>query len=222
MSARKKILDAALQEMSAKGADATSLRMIADAVGIKTPSIMYHFPTKDALRKAVLEEQLSRWNDVLPTLIMATSRDGNGRFEALTAELSKFFLEEPARARLIMRELMDRPEEMQLYLNRYIAPWIQLIAEQVQLARSKGNVSGDVDATAFVWVMVTSVMANAALAESIRLEPIAESGPTTQTHTPRLTQELIRMARSSLFSSPLEPHHSQKGESSYHGKLFKR
>ena len=128
-----------------------------------------------------------------------------------------FFLEEPARARLIMRELMDRPEEMGEYLNRYITPWIQLIAEQVQLARQKGNISADVDPSAFVWVMVSSVMANVALAGTVQL-PYDGAENASSTSKERLTHELIRMARSSLFTTDSAAlSSSAKGDSPHHG-----
>ena len=113
--------------MAARGADATSLRVIADEVGIRKPSIMYHFESKNALRKAVLEELLTRWSEVIPRLIVATAQNGLARFEALTRELIDFFSEDPDRARLIFREMMDRPTEMQTYLTSYVRPWIKVM-----------------------------------------------------------------------------------------------
>ena len=196
--------------MAARGAEATSLRAIADDVGIKKPSIMYHFPTKDALRMAVLEAQLMRWGEVLPRLIMATAHDGAGRFEALTKELIEFFSENPDRARLIFRELMDRPTEMKAYLRSYIQPWIQLIVEQVELGRERGTVREGVDPEAFVWVMVNCVMANVAVASSLTSNDPTPAIVDRQAY--RLTDELVRMARSSLFHEQPENHVSTPEE----------
>ena len=197
MSARQEILNAALRHMAARGADAASLRSIAEDVGIRKPSIMYHFASKDALRQAVLEELLGRWNDVIPRLILATTQDGVGRFEALTRELIDFFSEDPDRARLLFRELMDRPDEMQNYLQSYVRPWINVIAQQINSGIPIRDVNPEIDAEAFVWVMVNSVIGTIAL--SSRLGETALSDDRVKNANARLTTELVRMARSSLF-----------------------
>ena len=197
MSARHQIIASALKHMAARGAEAASLRAIADDVGIRKPSIMYHFASKEALRQAVLEELLSRWNEVLPRLIMATSRDGALRFEALTCELIDFFSEDPNRAKLILREMLDRPDEMQPYLLSYVRPWITVIADQIQSGIKSGDVSPDIDAQAFIWVIVNSVVSNIAISASHAQSVLSETH--AKGANARLNTELIRMARASLF-----------------------
>ena len=197
MSAKEQILIAALRRMAEKGADGTSLREIADDVGIKTLSIMYHFASKDALRTAVLEEILARWNDVLPRLLLATTKDGIGRFEALTRELISFFTDDPNRARLLLREMMDRPKEMQSYLKAYVLPWVEVISDHVEAGRTSGVLNPHIDAEAFVWVLVNSVIGNIALADTLAKSALPKDA--TPQASRRLTDELIRMAKACLF-----------------------
>ena len=197
MSAREQILRVALKQMAARGADATSLRVIADEVGIRKPSIMYHFENKNALRQAVLEELLTRWSEVIPKLIVATAQDGLARFEALTRELIDFFSEDPDRARLIFREMMDRPVEMQSYLTSYVRPWIKVITEQIQASSREGDINPNIDSDAFVWVMINAVIGNIALSSAFGDATLTHEQ--VRTNNNRLTRELVRMAKSSLF-----------------------
>ena len=46
---------------------------IAEAVGIRKPSLLYHFKSKDELRENVISEMLAHWNAVLPGLFLKAS-----------------------------------------------------------------------------------------------------------------------------------------------------
>lgn len=60
-SQRTAILDAALRLVGAEeGADIT-LEAVARESGMTKPGLMYHFPTKDALMRAVVDHQAGRW-----------------------------------------------------------------------------------------------------------------------------------------------------------------
>lgn len=52
---RQRILDAAQQEVLARGFAATSVEAIQEAAGISRGTFFYHFPTKDDLARALLE-----------------------------------------------------------------------------------------------------------------------------------------------------------------------
>lgn len=54
---RERILDEALRLMARQGADATGMRAVADACGVNVAAIYYHFPSKAALLRAVIEER---------------------------------------------------------------------------------------------------------------------------------------------------------------------
>src|SRR5690349_14115011 len=120
MEVREKILLESTRLIAARGFDGISLQEVADAVGVKKPSVLYHFPSKEDIRRAVLERMLARWSDVLPRLLMASQATGLAKFEAVTGELFEFFAAEPDRARLIMREILDRPVEMKELASRLI------------------------------------------------------------------------------------------------------
>ena len=52
---RQRILDAAIDQFGVRGVEAVSLDEIARAVGVRKQTVLYWFPSKDALIDAVLE-----------------------------------------------------------------------------------------------------------------------------------------------------------------------
>jgi TetR/AcrR family transcriptional regulator len=197
MSARNQILEVATRRMAERGVEATSLQAIADEVGIRKPSILYHFESKEALRRAVLEGLLARWNEVMPKLLMATSRDGIGRFEAVMRELIGFFTSDPNRARLLVRELMDRPDEMRPYVAKYVQPWLDVVANYIRKDQNAGHTRKDVDAEAYVLTVVCMTLGSLATVDDLG-SVLKATESSTEPHT-RWASEMIRMARISLF-----------------------
>ena len=59
---KQEILDAALDLFSVKGYEATSLSMIADAVGIRKASLYSHFENKQAILDALVQDVLAQYN----------------------------------------------------------------------------------------------------------------------------------------------------------------
>ena len=203
---RDQILREATRLMAAHGANATSVQSIADAVGIRKASVLYHFPSKEALRKAVLNELLYRWNDVLPRLLLAPSTSGQDRFEAIIFELMSFFASEPDRARLLVRELLDRPEAMEQYLKSYIQPWLHVVDKALDEGRRSGVVQRDIDPTAFALQMTVLSLSSIATADSWWFLLDSDKGTAKVRH---LT-ELARMAHSSLFGARVAPNSTRK------------
>jgi len=195
-SVRDELLVAATRLFARQGYDGTSLQQIADAVGIRKPSVLYHFPSKDALHQAVLDAMLSRWNDVLPALLLAAAREE--RFDATMEALVEFFLDDADRARLLVREVLDRPEAMRKRLETFVRPWITVVAGQLDRAREEGFVHDDADTEAYAVHVVNLVVAGAAMLET--LGPVLPSSDVSPRE--RLRKEMLRFARAALFRRP--------------------
>lgn len=131
----------------------------------------------------------------MPALLEAVT-SGRGRFEAITSELLRFFREDPDRARLLVRELMDRPDAMKQRLSQTLTPWVTLIADYMRKSQDAGQVHPDVDPEAYIVHIVTLAVS------SIAALPVLGSALSAdrQEAQKRHVDELLRIARSSLFS----------------------
>jgi TetR/AcrR family transcriptional regulator len=195
VDSRSKILDAAARLFARQGFAGVSLQAIAERVGITKPSLLYHFPSKEQLREEVLRELFAHWATRIPNLLRAVAT-GEGQFEALMDELSSFFREDPNRARLIIREIMDRPDEMRASIASSLGPLVTLIADTMRKGQSAGLLRQDVDPEAYVLNAINVAMGLVVAASVV--EPII--GSEGNSAITRLEKETRRIARSSLFS----------------------
>lgn len=191
------ILEAATHLMAARGEAGTSLQDVADAVGLKKPSILYHFPSKDALRKAVIDGLLARWTELLPRLLLSGHADPRSRFDAVFGELVDFFGDDPDRARLLVRELLDRPVEMERYLAQRVEPWLKVVVLALDSGKARGVVRADLDARAFTLVITTLLLSGLATFDALT----ALFGGDAKAARQRVVTELSRIAQSALFPS---------------------
>ena len=197
MDVRSEILTQATRLFAEQGYDGTSVQEIADAVGIRKPSLLYHFKSKDELRENVLAEMLAHWNAVLPGLLLKASTEE--RFDATMEALTEFFIADPDRARLFLRETLDRPESMQAMLAECVKPWVDLLGAQLERAKAQGLVQPDVDPQAYAIEVISMAVAGTAVIDT--LEVILPEHPARGGTRARHARELIRMARSSLYTN---------------------
>jgi AcrR family transcriptional regulator len=195
---RSKILAEATRLFAERGVEGTSLQEISDAVGVKKQSLLYHFPSKEALHGSVLEHLLSRWSEALPRLLKAAARED--RFDAVLDETLSFFAEDRDRARLLLREALDRPAEMRQRLRQHASSWLGVIAESIRKAQADGSMRADVDADSWILQVIQLVLGNFAFGPTLQvLLPAPARGPVDR----RLIEELKRMARTSILN-PVE------------------
>ena len=191
---QKEILREATRLFAQKGVEATSLQEVADAVGVKKQSLLYHFAKKDILHRAVLEALLSRWNETLPLLLRAAARED--RFDAILDETISFFAAEPNRARLLLREALDRPAEMRALLLELVRPWLLVVSQNIRKAQEHGVIRADVDPESYVVMVIHLVLGNVATAGTVSTLADKRRGAKLPD---RIAREIKRMARASLM-----------------------
>jgi TetR/AcrR family transcriptional regulator len=196
LDARQAILSVATKLFASRGFEGTSLGDIAGQVGIRKPSLLYHYASKDALREAVLDHVLARWTETLPRVLFAATA-GEDQFDAVTREIVSFLVDDPDRARLIVREALDRPDDFREQLARYVSPVVINLARHVRKGQQHGELRADADPEAYLFQTTMLLICGVAFSDSFhQLVPAhARRGQSRD----RLTRELLRIAKSSLF-----------------------
>jgi len=197
MDTSAQIRDASMRRFARDGFDGTPLQAIADDVGITKQTLLYYYPSKEELRRAVLGQLVEHWRQTLPRLLEAVT-SGERRFEALTGELVRFYHADPDRARLILREMLDRPDDMRALLIEGLRPWLLLVAEYIRQGQASGILHEDVDPESYVMHVIMLVAGTVA---NLKVLPrvLSEGARDAATVEKRYLDELFRLARSSLF-----------------------
>lgn len=174
-----------------RGYDATSLDDLAADLGIRKQSILYHFPSKEALLDAVVDQGVGELTDVLWNVI-ATSDDGFDRVEAMVHRVFRMAMRRPELLGLLREVTRLGPP----VLNRAtdaLQPLIKGATEWLAEEMREGRVrESDPQLLAFsVYSTVMGVATEIEVLRAVGLEP-------TLRQTVRRRQELLRFLRSAL------------------------
>jgi AcrR family transcriptional regulator len=132
-STAERILDAAEQQFAAVGYAATSLADIADAVGVRQPSLYSHFASKRDLYVAVMRRLLDPYFELLGELLQAPV-DAAQAERNLDAVLTHY-VRTPNLARLVQYAALAGGEELDLLVERWYAPLFTRAAELTRDAK---------------------------------------------------------------------------------------
>lgn len=130
---RQKILDKALELFAAQGYDSVSVGEIAQAVGIKAPSLYNHFPGKQAIFDAIVESTAAQYEadtdkinihvqNVVQDIPVFTEITEDALFEKVR-QIFEYSLHNEAISRfrrMMVREQFRSPELAALYSRRYV------------------------------------------------------------------------------------------------------
>jgi AcrR family transcriptional regulator len=137
-SMRDVILAEATDLFAEHGYDGTSLNDIAAGVGIKRPSLLHHFPSKDDLYGEVFEQMLSHWLERVEAA-MALPGSGWDRFSDVLSAGFELFAEHPSYVRLMRREALDGGSRLGIDLVGVVSPLFNTAVEWIDAEIAAGR-----------------------------------------------------------------------------------
>jgi len=127
-STRDQILDASLTCFAQAGYSGTSLNDISAEVGIRRPSLLHHFASKEALYGEVFERLLSDW---FARLVGAVDAPASGwlKVEGVLRAGFGFFADNPNYVILMRREAIDGGVHLGIDLAAVLRPMFDQAAD---------------------------------------------------------------------------------------------
>ena len=137
-STRDQILDASLTCFAHAGYSGTSLNDIAAEVGIRRPSLLHHFASKEALYGEVFERLLSDW---FARLVGAVDAPASGwlKVEGVLRAGFGFFADNPNYVILMRREAIDGGVHLGIDLAAVLRPMFDQAADYFRREMDAGT-----------------------------------------------------------------------------------
>lgn len=137
-STRDLILDEALHCFAERGYEGTSLNDIAAGVGIRRPSLLHHFASKEVLYGDVFERLLSEWMERLDTAI-ASPQAGWAKAELVLRAGFDLFADTPDYVRIMRREALDGGIHLGIDLSATLRPLFDKACEYFDEQMDQGT-----------------------------------------------------------------------------------
>jgi TetR/AcrR family transcriptional regulator len=138
---RMQILEAAAALFAQHGFAGTTTRQVAAAVATSETVLFRHFPTKESLYDAILEQRapaadVDRWLDDLRRI--ADARDDERLFRAIVTAILESYRTDPAFHRLLLFAALEDNALARIAHTRFFAPIAGFLREYVARRQAEG------------------------------------------------------------------------------------
>jgi TetR/AcrR family transcriptional regulator len=195
---RERVLQVAQALFAERGYRGTSLRDIAKRIGIKAPSLLHHFPSKQQLYLAVLDKMFESLEDAANALAWGQG-SRQERMRRAVADTIDFIAERPDFVRILWKEMADESGVGRQVLKRRLPPLFSTAVNFIFRGQREGEFRPEVDPLHFMWSLNSITIGYFTTAAMIRrlwsmnlLEPAMIE---------RRKREVIDMVERTLFIS---------------------
>jgi len=138
---RGQILEAAAELFASRGFAGTTTREIAAAVGTTETVLYRHFPAKESLYAAILEQRVpaasvDRWLDEME--VIAKRNDDKALFTAVVSAILESFRRDRVYHRLVMYATLEGHDLARLANAKYSGPFLGFLRDYVARRQRKG------------------------------------------------------------------------------------
>lgn len=209
---RQEILRQAIDVFGEAGYGGARIDEVARRVGIRRPSILYHFPDKQSLYEAAVANIVG---DVVDR-VLSTERESQERLESITNTWIDFVLARPNAARVLLRQMIDaNPIPI-----RNVQPAVQKLLASIQSAiddRLGLEYGKSVDATEFALVLSSAslvwVASHHAVEGALGLDTMSPQSIQRHRRTLHaLTKQLLAASVEGSEPAATNPKHSRARE----------
>jgi AcrR family transcriptional regulator len=146
---RDRVLQVAQMLFSERGYRGTSLRDIAKRIGIKAPSLLHHFPSKQQLYVAVLDRILETIENGAQMIVMGPGTRQEQMRRAVAGSID-FIVQNPDSMRLLWKEFGDESGVGRQLLKRRLPPLNAIAVNFIFRGQREGQFRTEVDPFHFV------------------------------------------------------------------------
>ena len=195
---RERVLQVARVLFAERGYRGTSLRDIAKRIGIKAPSLLHHFPSKQQLYLAVLDKMFESLEDAANAIAWGKG-SRQERMRQAVADAIDFIASHSDFVRIMWKEMADESGVGRQVLKRRLPPLFSTAVNFIFRGQREGEFRAQVDPLHFMWSLNSITIGYFTTAAMLRrlwnmnlLEPAMIE---------RRKSEVIDMVERTLFTS---------------------
>jgi TetR/AcrR family transcriptional regulator len=147
---RDRVLQVAQALFAERGYRGTSLRDIAKRIGIKAPSLLHHFPSKQQLYLAVLDKMFESLEDAANAIAWGRG-SRQERMRQAVADTIDFIASHPDFVRIMWKEMADESGVGRQVLKRRLPPLFSTAVNFIFRGQRDGEFRTEVDPLHFMW-----------------------------------------------------------------------
>lgn len=167
LDTRERVLQTAQSLFAERGYRGTSLRDIARKIGIKAPSLLHHFPSKQQLYIAVLDRIFQGMEEAAGRLMVGKGSAQDKLRHAIEDSID-FMVEHPEQVRLLWKEWSDESGMARQLIKRRIPPLNAIEVNFIFQGQRAGEFRAEIDPFNFVQSLHSLTVGYLATATAVR------------------------------------------------------